>query len=424
MTAWMLYAVLLGGALAWTGEMLARVLRRRGRAERGIWVTALLGAAVMPFSFPFLPRLGPAAMGTVQLQGIVGSGSPGPAAPHGASIDSWIVALWGTAVLVMAVRMVWAARRLNRIVARSRTLRRWPVEVRATDATGPAVAGVFRPVILLPRTARERRAEERRWILLHELEHIRAGDPALVWLVLVSRCLLPWNPAIWYLGRRLREGLEFDCDRRVLARRPDPRSYGETLLTLVTPDRLHSLPVAAFREPLISLKRRFFSMTTPRRPLTLRTLALLGGTAAVALVGACEFSPVYELGEPTAAEAPAADREAAAEVPDAQRIAENPTFTPYTAAPDLVNRREVVAALEREYPRALRDAGVEGSAKVWLFIDADGELRDMRIQESSGHEALDDAALRVAASMRFSPAVNHGETVPVWVAFPITFLVR
>ena len=107
-----------------------------------------------------------------------------------------------------------------------------------------------------------------------------------------------------------------------------------------------------------------------------------------------------------------------------RRIAENPTFTPYTVAPDLVNREEVVSALQREYPPHLRDAGVGGSANVWLFINAAGQLEDVRIQESSGRPELDEAALRVAASMQFTPAQNREEPVPVWVAFPITFRVR
>ncbi|MCH1570201.1 MAG: energy transducer TonB, partial [Longimicrobiales bacterium] len=41
--------------------------------------------------------------------------------------------------------------------------------------------------------------------------------------------------------------------------------------------------------------------------------------------------------------------------------------------------------------------------------------------ESSGHPALDDAALNVAGAYEFSPARNGDEDVPVWVQFPITF---
>lgn len=105
-------------------------------------------------------------------------------------------------------------------------------------------------------------------------------------------------------------------------------------------------------------------------------------------------------------------------------IGANPTFTPYTVAPDITNRTAVIRALEREYPPLLRDAGIGGTANIWFFIDENGRVQDTRIQESSGHAQLDDAALRVADIMEFTPALNRDKKVPVWVAFPITFQVR
>lgn len=162
-------------------------------------------------------------------------------------------------------------------------------------------------------------------------------------------------------------------------------------------------------------------MTTPRRAFTPRALALLTALAGVALVGACEFSPIYYTEDPETAEPQAAGQVVAMEV---EQVAENPTFTPFTDAPDIVNREEVISSLEREYPALLRDAGIGGTTNVWFFINAQGELEDMRIQKSSGHDALDEAALRVAAGIRFTPALNEEEPVPVWVAFPITFQVR
>jgi len=109
--------------------------------------------------------------------------------------------------------------------------------------------------------------------------------------------------------------------------------------------------------------------------------------------------------------------------PDAveEDIGAAPTFTPYTVAPDLRNTSEVRRALEREYPPLLRDAGIGGTVNVWFFIDEGGSVLQTRVQKSSGHKALDDAALKVADIMEFSPALNRDKRVKVWVAFPITF---
>lgn len=101
-----------------------------------------------------------------------------------------------------------------------------------------------------------------------------------------------------------------------------------------------------------------------------------------------------------------------------------PTFTPFTVAPQIMNRQEVVRAMEREYPPLLRDAGIGGTVNVYFFIDEDGRVQDFRIDESSGHQALDEAALAVADVYQFSAALNRDKKVPVWVSFPITFQVR
>jgi periplasmic protein TonB len=105
-------------------------------------------------------------------------------------------------------------------------------------------------------------------------------------------------------------------------------------------------------------------------------------------------------------------------------LSAQPTFTPYTVAPDITNRDEVQRVLQREYPPLLRDAGIGGTVRIWFFIDEQGRVQETRIQESSGHAQLDEAALAVAGVMKFTPAINRDKTVPVWVALPILFQVR
>ena len=105
-------------------------------------------------------------------------------------------------------------------------------------------------------------------------------------------------------------------------------------------------------------------------------------------------------------------------------ISAAPTFTPFTVAPDILNRVEVIRAMEREYPPLLRDAGIGGTVQVYFFIDEEGVVQQFQVNVTSGHQALDDAALAVAGVYRFSPALNRDKRVPVWVSFGITFQVR
>jgi protein TonB len=105
-------------------------------------------------------------------------------------------------------------------------------------------------------------------------------------------------------------------------------------------------------------------------------------------------------------------------------IGETPSFTPFTVAPQLKNRDDVGRALEREYPPLLRDAGVGGKVEVWVRISDQGQVEDVQIHQSSGHPALDEAAIKVGQVMQFTPAMNRDKQVPVWVSIPITFQVR
>lgn len=100
-----------------------------------------------------------------------------------------------------------------------------------------------------------------------------------------------------------------------------------------------------------------------------------------------------------------------------------PGFTPMTVRPTLTNVDEVQRVLMREYPPTLRDAGIGGAPVLWLYIGTDGAVQRTQVQESSGFDALDQAAANVASVMRFTPAQNRDQTVAVWVQIPIRFQV-
>ena len=111
-------------------------------------------------------------------------------------------------------------------------------------------------------------------------------------------------------------------------------------------------------------------------------------------------------------------------VPEDADLSAAPRFTPMTVKPEILNRGEVVQALMRLYPPALRDAGIGGTVEVWFFISEDGTVLDSRVSEPSTHVQLNEAALEVANVFKFSPALNREAIVEVWIQLPITFEVR
>ena len=58
----------------------------------------------------------------------------------------------------------------------------------------------------------------------------------------------------------------------------------------------------------------------------------------------------------------------------------------------------------------LLEQGIEGRVLLRLYADSLGTLvpDSTRVAESSGYPALDSAAVRGAAGLRFSPALRHG----------------
>ena len=95
-----------------------------------------------------------------------------------------------------------------------------------------------------------------------------------------------------------------------------------------------------------------------------------------------------------------------------------------TVRPEIRNVSEVQAALMREYPPLLREEGIGGRVLVRLLVSETGQVLDSRVAQTSGYTELDAAALRVAGSFQFTPALNGDERVRVWIQLPITFAVQ
>jgi TonB family protein len=81
------------------------------------------------------------------------------------------------------------------------------------------------------------------------------------------------------------------------------------------------------------------------------------------------------------------------------------------------------AELPFRYPAALYARRIQGNVTLKLYIDRDGRVLpdSTRIDEPSGHAALDSAALLGSPELHFVPAKLHGEPIPVSILFPVYF---
>jgi len=98
-----------------------------------------------------------------------------------------------------------------------------------------------------------------------------------------------------------------------------------------------------------------------------------------------------------------------------------PNNGPFTQPPQLLNRDEVQRLAETSYPAELKAQGFGGTPTVRLFVDADGSVKQIRLDRSSALPPLDSAALKVAAAMRFAPARDGDRPVHLWITLPVEF---
>ncbi len=122
---------------------------------------------------------------------------------------------------------------------------RQKVGVRVVDClVGPAVYGLWRPTIVLPRAIIEGRSvQELEPLIAHEMVHVRRGD---LWFALIQAlaCSIGWfHPMVWLASRRLTIESERCCDEETIARlRCRPTAYARSLLNVL--EWKHSLRVA------------------------------------------------------------------------------------------------------------------------------------------------------------------------------------
>jgi beta-lactamase regulating signal transducer with metallopeptidase domain len=223
--------------------------------------------------------------------------------------------VWGCVTLVLAARIVFSHISLFRLAHSSdaasdeRDLAWAPlvnetraalgirrsVQVRTTDAIGvPAVAGLFKPVLMLPAEADDWHDDVKRAVVLHELAHVARWDAAGQ-LISQLACAVYWCvPLAWHGARRAAILREQASDDVVLLSGVRASSYAANLLNVARLTGNASLEPAtlAMAHPR-RIRERIVAILDPacaRAALRTRSLAAVTITAAtvVALVAAIQ----------------------------------------------------------------------------------------------------------------------------------------
>lgn len=81
----------------------------------------------------------------------------------------------------------------------------------------------------------------------------------------------------------------------------------------------------------------------------------------------------------------------------------------------------VVKSAPPTYPEEARLAGIEGQVLLKVRVLYDGTVGEVRVLKSSGRADFDQAAIDCVKQWQFSPAMQSGIRVGVWISVPINF---
>jgi len=115
--------------------------------------------------------------------------------------------------------------------------------------------------------------------------------------------------------------------------------------------------------------------------------------------------------------------------PPAPAVASSEPHQPVTAAPGLPDREpDYQAAYLKNplpaYPMVARRMGWQGRVVLNVEVLASGLPGQIKLHQSSGHDVLDNAAIKVVSTWRFVAARQGGQAVTKSFLVPIPFILK
>ncbi|MDR3621740.1 MAG: M56 family metallopeptidase [Paludisphaera borealis] len=281
--------------------------------------TALIPPPVEPTDFE-LPTTGDLVASPTEappstaVAGAVRDASP-PARASSSTLSprAWLMIAWGAISLVLLGRFGRSALATRALIRDALPVDpEWmPVDVGALEAAvgvrrpvrwavsprlrTPAVGGLFRPTVVLPPDLEDGLTQQQlRWVLLHELAHVRRGD---LWVVMAQRLVQSvffFHPAVHVANWVIDQLREYACDDEALAASQAPRrDCGEGFLTVAgrsVEAEPASASVLGLFESRMVIRRRLVRILDPDREVHARlsirsSIALFAAAAVVVAFG-------------------------------------------------------------------------------------------------------------------------------------------
>ncbi len=403
---WTLLHFLWQGALIGCATALLLLVLRNARPELryNIACTGLLACLLWPAAELSL-RLQGGDMVTAQMRfadALFVNGAAGASGSILSWLQSqllWVVGIWAMCAALLAVRMglglLWIGRttRAQRSDARMQAtvssmaaqfgISR-AVRLRIVDQLdGPVTAGWLRPVVLMPAALVSGMPHELlNALLAHELAHVRRLDYLVNLGQNVIEILLFYHPAVWWISGRIRAEREQIADDLAASYTGEPRTLARALSEL---ERMQfanrHLAIGATGGDLLTRVKR---LVRPDR----QALDWKAAIPVLALAAGC-----------LAAYANASVHR--------------------TATPEMVADRVAVANFNScrkpLWPAGAIAANRTGRVTLGFQVSAQGKVIRSRVNRSSGHPDLDQAARTGIELCSFTPGITDGKPAASWM---------
>jgi beta-lactamase regulating signal transducer with metallopeptidase domain len=431
---WSCQAFLLLG-LVW---VVLRLDRSRSATTRyRIWLIALLAVAALPLlgALSQILRL-PVPPATFPVGDIGVVATPVGVPEAGQPAFSWpsliwpaLFVSWAAGVMISLLRLGNSFWKLHLIQSRTRAVSLKDLDCSYADllhsgagdisialsdsVQSPGLAGLFRPVILLPAdivswTSRE----ERTAILRHEFAHFKRRDHIVSRFQSALRALLFFHPLLRFADNQLNLEREIACDDRVIDLGAEPRMYAEAILKAAERSFLTDVvyQAASFNSRKTLERRIEMIMNTNRMRRPLRQWPFLLAPAMLIGVSAWLVIPAAN-----SQQAPQSENSQSASNGSVSARSVSPTYS-QSQLPPVVNRSTIIVAsvekgtmtIHRRGLGVLTPAG-DGRLKAVVQIPAT-QAKEIRVGQPA---SIDTRNGTISGKVINVGSDSSGEVIPV-----------
>ncbi len=158
-----------------------------------------------------------------------------------------------------------------------------------TDLPSPFIIGIFRPSLILPDIQLSPQQLDN--IIMHEVTHLKRNDILCKWFLSIVKALHWFNPAVYYVAKQIHTECEISCDLSVVGNMNSTQTtnYIDTILSLLSADKAHTLPLTTGMTGNKNILKKRFSMIKNKKSTSI-IMSVISLIIAVIMLSAAVFA--------------------------------------------------------------------------------------------------------------------------------------